>query len=514
MKRFFTVLAAVLLMASVFAQTPEKMSYQAVIRNSSDQLVTNQQVGIQISILQGSASGTEVYVETQTPTTNANGLVSIEIGAGTVQSGNFTTIGWANGSFFIKTETDPTGGANYTITGTSQILSVPYALHAKTAETATISGNETVFDSWDKIHEDDVLLTGEQYIRGRKIFQDSIWATGIGLPYSFGPDINYVGDKGAYIGFGHVGFSEDFIGYKNNKFYFKDSPGGGDETDPDIIVGGKMGIGIEEPTEKLEVDGNIDIHNHTIKNLSNPVNDQDAATKGYVDANSTITEIDPVYTSSEAANITETDITNLGNLSGSNTGDQDGSETIVTAGTNISVTGSGTTASPYVVNATGATTLAIGESYGGGIIFYLDASGQHGLIAATADQSTGIQWYNGSYTATTAFASSVGGGWGNTVMIAFNQGLGTYAANLCYGLNIGGNSDWYLPSKYELYLMYMNIGQGNLLGLGNVGGFVNSSYWSSTEFHSVYVWTLNYDNGFQAYYSKPNTFYVRAVRAF
>jgi hypothetical protein len=95
---------------------------------------------MQISILQGSASGTVVYVETQKPTTNANGLVSIEIGGGTVVNGAFATIDWANGLYFIKTETDPTGGTNYTITGTNQLLSVPYALHAKTAETVT---NET-----------------------------------------------------------------------------------------------------------------------------------------------------------------------------------------------------------------------------------------------------------------------------------------------------------------------------------------------------------------------------------
>ena len=105
MRKVFTFLAAVLLTASVFAQAPEKMSYQAVIRNSSEALVTNTTVGMQISILQGSASGTAVYVETQSPTTNANGLISIKIGDGTVQSGDFTNIEWANGLFY---QTKPT----------------------------------------------------------------------------------------------------------------------------------------------------------------------------------------------------------------------------------------------------------------------------------------------------------------------------------------------------------------------------------------------------------------------
>ncbi|WP_297868980.1 hypothetical protein [uncultured Flavobacterium sp.] len=120
-----------------FAQAPEKMSYQAVVRNTTNNLVTNQPVGMQISILQGSATGTAVYVETQTPTTNANGLVSLEIGGGTIVSGNMATINWANGPYFIKTETDPTGGSSYTITGTSQLLSAPYALYAKTSGSST-----------------------------------------------------------------------------------------------------------------------------------------------------------------------------------------------------------------------------------------------------------------------------------------------------------------------------------------------------------------------------------------
>lgn len=143
MKKIITICAALFITASVFAQAPEKMSYQAVIRNSSEALVTNTTVGMQISILQGSASGTAVYVETQSPTTNANGLVSLEIGVGTVVSGDFTTIDWANGPYFIKTETDPTGGTSYTITSTSQLLSVPYALYAANAGTAIGGGNFT-----------------------------------------------------------------------------------------------------------------------------------------------------------------------------------------------------------------------------------------------------------------------------------------------------------------------------------------------------------------------------------
>ena len=154
MRKLFTILVAVLLTASVFlpqqasAQSPEKMSYQAVVRDASDNLVTNQEVGMQISILKGSESGSSVYAETRTDTTNANGLVSVEIGTGTT-SDDFSTIDWTDGPYFIKTETDPTGGTSYTITGTSQLLSVPYALHAKTAESITgdINENDPVFDA-------------------------------------------------------------------------------------------------------------------------------------------------------------------------------------------------------------------------------------------------------------------------------------------------------------------------------------------------------------------------------
>lgn len=199
MKQIFIFFATLLFTTVLFAQAPEKLSYQAVVRDANSSLITNQAVGMKISILQYSTSGNAVYIETHTRTSNINGLVSLEIGSGNVLTGSISGINWANGPYFIRTEIDPNGGTNYTISGTTQLLSVPYALHAKKAESA----NET----------------------------------------------------------------------------------------------------------------------------------------------------DPLFTNSQAANITAADIINLSNLSGVNTGDQDGSETVVTAGTNITVTGTGTAAAPYVINA-------------------------------------------------------------------------------------------------------------------------------------------------------------------
>lgn len=376
MKKLFTIFAIVLLNVGVFAQAPLRFSYQAIIRDGDNALVASTTIGMQISIMKRSSMGDmiPVYVETQTTTTNVNGLVTIEIGLyGDVAI--IDMIDWSDGPYFLKTETDPTGGTNYTIIGTSQFLSVPYALHAKTAET-------------------------------------------LNTPY-----------------------------------------------------------------------------------LS--------------------MENDPIYQDSQAANITYNDITKLGNLSGVNTGDQDGSETKLTAGTKISVTGSGTTASPYVINATATVAIpfAIGDSYGGGIIFWLDATGQHGLIAATADQSTGIRWWDGPMKYTGTEGDGLYAGVMNTAMIvalhmADNQTFtNNFAAKFCadYSVTDGGVTygDWYLPSKYELNLLYTQK--------ATVGGFADAIYWSSTEDHSYSACIQYFDTGATSGGSgsgKLQIFFVRAIRAF
>lgn len=131
MRKLIFTLTNLLIITSIWAQTPQKMSYQAIIRNSNDALVISSQIGMEINIHQNSPTGTIVYSETQTPNTNTNGLVSIEIGGGA----GFSSINWGSDNFFIETKiaiAEPL--TTYTITSVSQLLSVPYALHAKSAE--------------------------------------------------------------------------------------------------------------------------------------------------------------------------------------------------------------------------------------------------------------------------------------------------------------------------------------------------------------------------------------------
>ena len=376
MKKTFTILAAVFLMASAWAQSPEKMSYQAVIRNSSDALITNETVGMRVSILLGSQTGTEVYKEIYNPNpqTNINGLVTIQIGGGIPLTGVFANIDWTNGPYFIKTETDPTGGTNYTITGTSQLLSSPYSLHAKTAHSIT------------------------------------------------GP----------------------------------------------------------------------------------------------------ITESDPVYSASEASNITATDITNLSNLSGTNTGDQD----ISGIATNTQALQD--TASQIRADIPDITIYSVGDFAQGGVVFWVDETGQQGLVAAKDDQSqsTGFSWNAGTYGYTHANGDGLFAGEANTSkIIAAHVAIGddgsTYAARICNELQLteGGKTygDWYLPSLEEVNLMYINKASIDATAIANGGsGFADEYYWSSSEYDFGNAWVQHLFYGSQTWPAKVffEGIYVRAVRAF
>jgi hypothetical protein len=130
-KLIFNTIFALIITLTSFAQSPESFNYQAVVRDGSGTILANQAVGVRITLHQTTASGTIAYRETFAPSTNAFGLINLAIGTGTVVSGVFANIDWSAGPYFVEVAIDPSGGTSYVAMGTSQLLSVPYALYAK-----------------------------------------------------------------------------------------------------------------------------------------------------------------------------------------------------------------------------------------------------------------------------------------------------------------------------------------------------------------------------------------------
>jgi hypothetical protein len=407
------------------------MSFQAVIRDSTGGLVLNQSVGLRMSILQGSVSGSSVYTETHSSTTNSSGLISIEIGGGTTTD-DFSSIDWSNGPYYLQREVDPTGGTNFTISGTSQFLSVPYALHAKTAETVTggITETDPIYSASEAAKIDATDITNLSNLSGTNTGDQ---------------DVSSLATKTA----------------------LSDSTGQVRSEIPDV--------------------------------------------SGFLTS-----ETDPIYSASEAAKIDATDITNLSNLSGTNTGDQDLS-TLATKTALSDSTGQVRSEIPSGVQ--------IGDFAQGGIVFWVDETGQHGLVAAKEDHINPVRWRAGTNGNTQAKGDGLYAGKANTsIIIAAQVYIGDdgdlYAARICNELQVaeGGTTygDWYLPSKKELDLMYQNRATINATAWANGGSdFLSTIYWSSTEYSRESVWSQDFTDGRQITSGKFVTVYsLRAVRAF
>lgn len=164
MKKILPIIFCVLLTIQTYAQSPDSFNYQAVIRDRAGEILSEQIVGVQMAILQGSASGTIVFRETFSQSTTAFGLLNLKIGTGSLVTGDFVSIDWSNGPFFVETSIDISGGTSYEVLGASQLLSVPFALYAKNSG-SSLPGPQ-----------------GETGTNGRAVL------SGFGVPFSEGED--------------------------------------------------------------------------------------------------------------------------------------------------------------------------------------------------------------------------------------------------------------------------------------------------------------------------------------
>lgn len=446
-KNFLFILLVTLgLVGNTFAQAPEGIIYQAEARDEKGNLIRNQTLDVLIKIIQDDATGQVVWEGLHEVTTSNFGIFVLIIGHGTNTSGYvFENIDWGNHPHFLNVQVKTTKGKKASAwidMGTVQLLSVPYALHSKTAETV-ITETDPLFTAWDK-------------------------STGISITESQISDLDH----------------------------FTNS----DETDP--LYSASQAVNITA-TNITNWNTAFNWGNHS--GLYRPVS--------YVPAWSEI--IGKPTFATVATSGSYNDLNNKPTI--------DGSETKVTAGTNVTITGVGTAASPYVINSTGGgSSHYIGESYGGGIVFWVDESGQHGKVCAKSDQSGGIRWYAGTYGITNA--KSRGAGKVNTaIIIAAQVAIGddgfNYAARICNELYIIEGEidyyDWYLPSEMDLRLMYENKAIINATAIAKGGSaFADDFYWSSTEGDANYAGSKDFYINRWGNYDKSSTRCVRAVRAF
>ena len=143
MKKPLTIIAIFFLSIASNSQAPQALNYQAIARTADGVIIPTQSIGVRFSILEGSVTGTTLYSETHSTTTNPYGLFTLSIGKGTPVTSTFASINWASGTDkFLKVEIAPAGGPNYQLQGTTQLLSVPYALYSE--KTRLIAGNNTI----------------------------------------------------------------------------------------------------------------------------------------------------------------------------------------------------------------------------------------------------------------------------------------------------------------------------------------------------------------------------------
>lgn len=543
MKKLFLFIFIFFINLHANAQTG--IFFQAIARDINTNPAKDRKIYVQSNIIQSSPTGTIVLIEEYQTYTDAFGIFNILVGSGTRVGGTvigISTIDWSKGPYYLnlKIVITPVGvGAGWDYTkewvdiGTTIFGTVPFALYS--ANTANIN---------EKLNAADTTKMLEPYAKGKSVqilstIIDTKLATkdtsAMLAPYaklSYNLDSNYLKKQIASL----LGPS-DTIKYTKQTY-----------TDSALLK--KMNV---FDTSIYAKQAFVDAANYTQQKLVetsmqskfNLADTIQYTKKAYTDS-ALITKLTTTGTAASltnfpilnqnttgnaatatyAGNITATSNTTLTSLSNLNTVGTitngvwngtvidiaHGGTGLITSGTNgqiLITTESGTLTWTNSSTLTGA--HYIGESYGGGIVFYVYENGKHGLIVSSTDQSTGVYWSkSSSYTTTNAVRDGVNGGMANTERIIFSQGTGNYAAQVAANYKGGGFGDWYLPSITELNLLYAQ--RQLMFSIG----YSNTYYWSSNEnpSNNNQAWAYNFTGSGIFGLKYYNLASVRAIRSF
>jgi hypothetical protein len=482
--------------------------YQAVVRDGAGNPLINHPLTVRCTLHDNTASGTSIYQETHTITTNNLGLFTLHIGTGVASIGNIDSIHWALYKKYLQVEFDTTAqGVSYIDLGTQQLMAVPYALYAETAGNAlNAPKGDNGVDGVNGINGVNGVngVNGSNGADGISVTSATITNDSLYLSLSNSQTLN----AGKLSGGLPNGTTAGEMMYWNGTAWVSVAPTTSLPGNQSKTLRFCNGVPTWEDCPAVLPT----LITTAISDITNAT----ANCGGYIssDGGAGVTDRGICWSTSSNPTIalsTKTiDGNGIGSFTSSLTGMLAGSTYYVRAYATNSV---GTTYGNEVIFTTNLI-IAIGQSYQGGVIAYLlqqgdsgyDANVPHGLIAAPYDQSSGIQWYFGSNLITGATATILSTGNANTNSIVSSQGNGIYAAKICYDLVLNGYNDWYLPSKDELNKIYLNK--------TTIGSFGSFNYWSSSEDNSGVAWYQNFLYGYQSTNDKNYTYYVRAVRSF
>ncbi len=533
MKKNSLILAGLFCLLSLFglAQAPNAIPYQAVARNAAGNIIASQAIALRISILD--ANDGVVYSERQTATTSTLGQFNFNIGQGTTLSGIFAGINWGSGAKSVQVELDATGGTNYTDMGTTQLNSVPYALYAGSSGDWTKSGSNIYNSNTGNVGIGTNAPTSKLTI---------VKALGNSLELLSGSNDDWtslaIGRATEEMNFGVATAPDNFMNgtqegdavIRLNDATKKIVISPWVDNPTMVVTGTSVGIGTTAPTAKFHTQ----LANGKFRLFDNPTYvgtallGEFAGNAGNAPQIRLATDGSPnvIDMGLDAAGNFVIEGNDVSRMVVTNSGNVGIGTTVPTAKLDVSGTvkisdGTQGTGKILTSDANGLaswqpslTTHTIGESYGGGTVFYVYDNGQHGLIAAANDVNGGlnIRWYAGTNTNTMAFGDGIGAGASNTAIIVANQGNGDgapYAARLCqaYSVTVGGVTygDWYLPSKSELDLL--------LHQQGIVGNIQSYGYWSSTEGSTAGAWRQDRNNYIQYQTNKTGPTDGSSVRA-